>query len=392
MRANATWPIFELSATTTTRRARAISARLVWASTSWWVVRPAPTAMPSTPTSTMSRFRPGQRCLGQRPDQLVGLGAGDAAGHDQLQVGAHRQLGGDVQRVGDDRQPPPVGQRPGAPRWWWCRRSCRWPRPRARARPPPARSGPSAPGGGRCGSAAAARTGRRLRRRRRGCAPAAAAPRAARGRGARWPSETPSSRGQVADPDRPVRGQLLDDAAETFGLAHCCGKSTEWHAPLRWLPSAHFGIKSARYERNRARGGQPARPLAPGRRPRARPGRCPPAACGWRWSAAAHRCTWRSPTRSRASRRGPARPTRSRPRSSRPAARYDALLAISRSGTTSEVLELLRSHRGAPDGGAHRGARQPGRASWRTRSSRCPSPTSGRWCRPGSPARRWCCC
>ena len=112
MRANATWPIFELSAATMTWRARSISARLVCASTSWWVVNPAWTSIPSTPITTRSRFRLGERRLGERADQLVGLGPGDAAGHDQLQVGPDGQLGGDAERVGDDREPLAVGQRP----------------------------------------------------------------------------------------------------------------------------------------------------------------------------------------------------------------------------------------------------------------------------------------
>jgi len=58
MRAKAMRPILELSATTTTRSARSISMQLVCASTSWWVVRPAPNAMPSTPTKAMSRWSP----------------------------------------------------------------------------------------------------------------------------------------------------------------------------------------------------------------------------------------------------------------------------------------------------------------------------------------------
>ena len=41
MRANAARPSFEPSATTIARRARLISARFVYASTSWWVVQPA---------------------------------------------------------------------------------------------------------------------------------------------------------------------------------------------------------------------------------------------------------------------------------------------------------------------------------------------------------------
>src|SRR5882724_550609 len=57
--------------------------------------------------------QPGERLVGDRADQLVGLGAGHAAGHDQLQPGAQRQLGGDVQRVGHHGQVDALGQQAG---------------------------------------------------------------------------------------------------------------------------------------------------------------------------------------------------------------------------------------------------------------------------------------
>jgi alpha-galactosidase len=67
MRANATLPIFELSATTVTFRARSISARLVWASISWCVVKPAIGEMPSTARNTMSRFSPSRLASASGP-------------------------------------------------------------------------------------------------------------------------------------------------------------------------------------------------------------------------------------------------------------------------------------------------------------------------------------
>ena len=55
----------------------------------------------------------GQRQLGERADQLVGLAARAPAAHDQLDVRPHGELGGDVQRAGDHPQALPAGQRPG---------------------------------------------------------------------------------------------------------------------------------------------------------------------------------------------------------------------------------------------------------------------------------------
>jgi hypothetical protein len=49
-------PILLESATTITRAAAATSARLVCASTSWWVVKPADALTPSTPMIAMSRL------------------------------------------------------------------------------------------------------------------------------------------------------------------------------------------------------------------------------------------------------------------------------------------------------------------------------------------------
>ena len=65
--AKATRPILELSATTTTEWERSIRARFVWASTSWWVVRPAWRETPSAPTNTMSRFRPARLASARGP-------------------------------------------------------------------------------------------------------------------------------------------------------------------------------------------------------------------------------------------------------------------------------------------------------------------------------------
>src|SRR5690606_14831809 len=45
-----------------------------------------------------------QHARGERPDQLVGLRPGHPAGHDDLHVLPDGQLGGDVERVGDDRE------------------------------------------------------------------------------------------------------------------------------------------------------------------------------------------------------------------------------------------------------------------------------------------------
>ena len=58
MRANATFPSFDPSATTIALRRRLIRARFVCASTSWWVVQPASVEIPSTPTKTRSRLSP----------------------------------------------------------------------------------------------------------------------------------------------------------------------------------------------------------------------------------------------------------------------------------------------------------------------------------------------
>ena len=65
-----------------------------------------------------------------------------------------------------------------------------------------------------------------------------------------------------------------------------------------------------------------------------------PASGSWR-SGAARRCTWPRPTPRPGRRRGRARPTPSPPPRCRPGRRYDRLVAISRSGTTSEVVRLL---------------------------------------------------
>src|SRR5215470_3672615 len=54
----------------------------------------------------------GQAGLGDGADQLIGLGPGDAAGYDELEVGADGHLGGDVQGVGDEGEALVVDQGP----------------------------------------------------------------------------------------------------------------------------------------------------------------------------------------------------------------------------------------------------------------------------------------
>ena len=58
MRANATRPSLEPSATTTVRPERAISPRLMAASTSFCVVIPRAASIPSTPTKARSMLMP----------------------------------------------------------------------------------------------------------------------------------------------------------------------------------------------------------------------------------------------------------------------------------------------------------------------------------------------
>ena len=113
MRANVTLPTLAPSVTAITVWACSSSAVTVWASTSWWVVTPPRALMPLTPTKTTSRLKPRSDASASGPDELVRLGAGDAAGDEQLEVASQGELGGDVEGVGDDRQARPVGQGAG---------------------------------------------------------------------------------------------------------------------------------------------------------------------------------------------------------------------------------------------------------------------------------------
>ena len=102
-----------------------------------------------------------------------------------------------------------------------------------------------------------------------------------------------------------------------------------------------------------ARGGAGER----GRRPPPRARRCASAP-----SAAARRCTWRRRGRRCASAPVTGAPTRSPPPSCRAGAATTSLVAISRSGTTSEVLHALAApRRRGPLAGDHRGRRLAGR-------------------------------
>ena len=65
-----------------------------------------------------------------------------------------------------------------------------------------------------------------------------------------------------------------------------------------------------------------------------------------------------------------------------PSRPYDVVVALSRSGTTTEVAHALDAVGAVAHRGHHRGAGLAGRASQPTTSSRSSSPTSGRSCRP----------
>ena len=55
----------------------------------------------------------GQRVLGPGASELVASWSGDTAGHHELQPRSERELGGDVQRVGDDSEISPVREQVG---------------------------------------------------------------------------------------------------------------------------------------------------------------------------------------------------------------------------------------------------------------------------------------
>ena len=137
------------------------------------------------------------------------------------------------------------------------------------------------------------------------------------------------------------------------------------------------GLLAAGRRAGRGRGG-----LAAGRR-----------ASGSRSPAAAPPGSWRSPTR-RPGRQAGQGETDAFAASEMPLGRrYDRVLVLSRSGTTTEILQLLdrlpghRAHRRD-----HRRRGDPGGAGRRRRSSSWTSRTRSRWCRPGSPPPSWPCC
>ena len=72
--------------------------------------------------------------------------------------------------------------------------------------------------------------------------------------------------------------------------------------------------------------------------------------------------------------------------------RYDRVLLLCRSGTTTEILQLLGRLRGRPCPRSR--SPRPGGPRWPrrpTRSSSWASRTRNRWCRPGSPPPSWPC-
>ena len=101
MKANATWPSLEPSATTTVRPARAISAAVGGGLDLVLRREPARGVDAVDADEREVDVDALQRRVGERADELVGRAARDAAGDDQLEVRAHRELDRDVERVGD---------------------------------------------------------------------------------------------------------------------------------------------------------------------------------------------------------------------------------------------------------------------------------------------------
>ena len=186
------------SATTTTVRARWAISSLTAASVSLLVRRPVGHADAVDAEDRQVEGQPLEHRHRQRADELVGLGAHDPAGDDELDLRAHGELVGDVEGVGDDRDRSAAAVAESS------RRSAR--RARARATSvvvvPPLR--PTTLPGTTSSAAAAAiaallvgPAGQLVAQRqvvgdavsarpRRGSARAAAGWRARRGRGARW--------------------------------------------------------------------------------------------------------------------------------------------------------------------------------------------------------------
>ena len=228
------------------------------------------------------------------------------------------------------------------------------------APPPRGRSAASPRRGGRCGSAAAAR------RARRGatappCVRASRCCSSSRRRSRRMVAgDTPELGGELADADAAVARQALEDAGQPVSLAHA-RKSTERDLTAQPLYLASI-LAYSRHEMSAIEREIMTQPADW----RSAAGRCGGAcrrssrspASGSRRSAAARRCTWPRPTRRPARRPGRARPTPSRPRRCPRGAATTGVVAISRSGTTSEVVRLLAASRtDVPSAGDHRGPR-----------------------------------
>ena len=71
---------------------------------------------------------------------------------------------------------------------------------------------------------------------------------------------------------------------------------------------------------------------------------------------------------------------------------YDLAVAVSRSGTTTEVLEVVRGLQPEVPVLALTADAESPLGCWRRGSSSCRSPTRSRWCRRGLPPARWRCC
>ena len=223
--ANAERPHFVLSTMPMTSRAASAIERLIWASSSVASLRPDSRLKPGRAEEGPLDVDLSKQAVAQRPDDRQRLPADEATGHRDRDARDARQLRGDAQAVGDDREMRPSRRGPsgGAPRrgpWCWHRRRC------SRRRPPcPQR-------GGRCGPSRPAARVRGPRRR----SPAGCPPRRShrRGRGSagpppRGPEVLADGHGRDAEPRREVARHGLGRAPARAGRCSCWRSEAKGH-------------------------------------------------------------------------------------------------------------------------------------------------------------------
>ena len=234
------------------------------ASTSWCVVHPASGAIHAQEHDVEVQSR--ERSLGERPDQLVRLGASEAAGDDELQVRTDRELAGDVQRVRHDGEVASLDDRARD----LGRRRTAGQADRGSVGDERRRRGPDA--------LLLLLMPRRLVPKRKLVENPLGDGAAVRSRQQALPLEQlevatdrgcrdPEPVGEVGNAHASIRGEPFEDRAEPFGLPH----AREYRTPIV-LPCirVHFSPKVPPNERNRAGDRQPALVLVERRSPRPR--------------------------------------------------------------------------------------------------------------------------